>query len=354
MKKYILSILSLLFLNTTYSQVLYDDNFDNYTLGNLGTDPNGVTPGQGGWLTKDGSKNNSCFTITAEPGRGKVLTLSTIDTISQHTPTVEAVKTGLNTLVDQRIPGNNIIKLEIDYYTGSQHPGSNNSNNQINLIDENKNHLVNWSLSPTGGNASSSILNGNGNNRNHLKIDNGTSNSMNPLPFNTWVTFIAYLDYNNKKAYFETPYFGTVVAGDFLDQSNSTNLIEDFKPSKIRLYIINQAANILKHQMVNKYDNIKITALNAVPPHILSVNTVLAESFNLYPNPATNMVNITNGENHLVNQVVIYDVAGKELSTQMFNNEAEIQLNVRNLTSGVYMLHIQTNAGTAVKKLVKK
>src|SRR5690606_41817851 len=80
MKKYILSILSLLFLNTTYSQLVYDDNFDNYTLGNLGTDYTGVIPGQGGWLTEIvhymGTKHNGYSTITTETGRGKVLTIS--------------------------------------------------------------------------------------------------------------------------------------------------------------------------------------------------------------------------------------------------------------------------------------
>ncbi|RRA94007.1 T9SS type A sorting domain-containing protein [Paenimyroides viscosum] len=38
----------------------------------------------------------------------------------------------------------------------------------------------------------------------------------------------------------------------------------------------------------------------------------------------------------------------------MFFNETFKQLNVENLASGTYMLHIQTNAGLAVKKLVKK
>src|SRR5690554_2760702 len=176
------------------------------------------------------------------------------------------------------------------------------------------------------------------------------------LPFNTWVTFIVYLDYTNKKIYFETPYFGTVVAGDFLSQSSSTNLIEDFKPSAISVGISTRNSTST-NQILSKYDNIKITALNAVPPEViaLSATNFLSEKFNLYPNPATNVVNITNGENHLVNQVVIYDVTGKQLSTQIFNNENEIQLNVENLArSGVYLLHIETNEGKAVKKLVKK
>lgn len=84
------------------------------------------------------------------------------------------------------------------------------------------------------------------------------------------------------------------------------------------------------------------------------MNEILAEKFNMYPNPATNIVNITNRENMLVSQITVYDVTGKQMSTQSFNNEAEIQLNVENLPSGTYMLHLQTEVGTAVKKLVRK
>jgi len=80
----------------------------------------------------------------------------------------------------------------------------------------------------------------------------------------------------------------------------------------------------------------------------------VSAKFNMYPNPATNVVNIVNSENMLVEQVTIYDISGKQLTTQNYNNQTQIQLNVENLVSGTYMLHIQTNAGLAVKKLVKK
>ena len=82
---------------------------------------------------------------------------------------------------------------------------------------------------------------------------------------------------------------------------------------------------------------------------------MVSAKFNMYPNPATNIVNITNSENILVKQVTVYDSNNsKELNTQNFNNESQIQLNVENLASGTYILHIQTNDGLAVKKLVKK
>ena len=75
----------------------------------------------------------------------------------------------------------------------------------------------------------------------------------------------------------------------------------------------------------------------------VGVNEVLSNSFNLYPNPATNVVNITNSENMLVQQIAVYDTAGKLIKTENYNNQTEIQLNVENLASGTYMLHIKTN-----------
>lgn len=85
----------------------------------------------------------------------------------------------------------------------------------------------------------------------------------------------------------------------------------------------------------------------------LSTNEQLAQQFNMYPNPATNIVNITNSENLVVEKVIVYDIAGKQLSTQAFNNEQNIQLNVENLATGNYLLHLHTSQGVAIKKLVK-
>ena len=50
MKKKILFILPLLFANAIYSQVLYNETFDTFTVGNLGTDTTGGYPGKAGGL----------------------------------------------------------------------------------------------------------------------------------------------------------------------------------------------------------------------------------------------------------------------------------------------------------------
>src|SRR5690606_29059342 len=100
-RKLLIAFTVLLFTPLINAQVLYTENFDSYTLGNLGTDPNGVIPGQGGWLTTMYQNGNSSHvTITAEPNRGKVLTATSGMPPQQHG--ISIFKNGLNTLIDQR------------------------------------------------------------------------------------------------------------------------------------------------------------------------------------------------------------------------------------------------------------
>src|SRR5690554_528700 len=106
--------------------------------------------------------------------------------------------------------------------------------------------------------------------------------------------------------------------------------------------------------MVNKYDNIKITALNAVPPYVLNAENFLAQKFNVFPNPVTDIVTITNNENIGIEQIEVLDINGKTIKSLNYNKENEVQLNLGDFASGMYLLHIKTNEGTAVKKVVKK
>src|SRR5690606_6059400 len=123
-------------------------------------------------------------------------------------------------------------------------------------------------------------------------------NPYSPLTANTWYTLIFYLDYTNQKCYLDIPGKNYARSGAFLNVTNPL----DFKLSKIGfiMAIFDLQGDAKREQ---RFDNIKITALKAVPPHLLSAGSFLAEKFNLYPNPATNVVNITNSENMLVNQV---------------------------------------------------
>ena len=348
MKKILIIITMLLGVYKLTAQVLYTDNFDNHSVGNLGTDPTGQVSGQWGWLTySQNTQSNSFFTIVNETGRGKVLDISTGLTSSEG---FMAVKTNLSSLINNRNSGNNVLMFEMDFYTGPKHVVNGGGGiagiklysigDPYSLTDPPEDLADTWLFKQNG------------------RVYTGSSNKQDAfLPFNTWVKLIFYLDYTNKKVYYYIPSLNRVSVSDFLEYVTSANLIQEYPISNIVLDMnVSNGANDPKIYTRNRYDNIKITAINAVPPNIIALSTSeqLATKFNLYPNPATSVVNITNTENMVVNQVTIYDVAGKQLSTQNFNNEAEIQLNVENLASGTYMLHLQTKQGTAVKKLLKK
>lgn len=354
MKKYILILIAVVFYNTATSQVLYSENFDNFTLGNLGTDPTGVIPGQGGWLTENrlqSTQTNSFYTIVPEQNKGKVLDI----TAQSDYENLVASRKNLNTLVDKRTPGNDVIKFELDYFTGSKQVAVSGNSSEIVLVCD-KNYLGHrWILITYHFEKSNGKFNADSAG-NYDGEYNGITKE--DLPFNTWVTFIAYLDYTNKKVYLEIPYLNKVFAADFLKNFTSTNLIDDFKPSTVTLYAgVGTSPSYPAPRVTrNRYDNIRLTALKEVPPEIIALSTTefFNKKFNVFPNPATNVVNITNAENMLVNQVTVYDIAGKEIKNQTYTNETQIQLSIESLASGTYMLHLQTNEGLAVKKFIKK
>jgi len=355
MNKNFIIIIAILFCSTINAQVLYTESFNTYTQGNVGTDFTGAIPGKGGWLTTClGVQNNDFFKITSEASKGNVLTLN-----SGNTPNIYInnfiKKTGIESLIDQRTPGNDVIKFEIDYYTGSSNLKPNLVYSSIALgFDTNydlyniASHLL--SFDHYSGDKSTLYPRVNGNSS-HFSLD--YNNVWTSLPYYTWIKFIVYLDYNNRKAYFETPYFNTVVAANFLTNSTSTNLIEDYKLTTIGLVLMSNK-NDNPASITYKFDNIKITALKSVPAYVLSAANFLADTFNVFPNPAESVIHITNTNNLYVENVIVYDSSGKEIKKQTFANETNIQLNIENLASGTYMLHLQTNEGLAVKKIIKK
>jgi len=124
MKKLILLLLlSFIFHNTANAQILYNENFSSYNIGNLGNDITGTTPGQGNWYTKNYSPpgsntvKNENFKIQNEVGRGNYLLI-------QSTQILETEEAGQsNRFVFKDIGNiwqykdtlNNILKIEWEF-----------------------------------------------------------------------------------------------------------------------------------------------------------------------------------------------------------------------------------------------
>ncbi|ESU28182.1 hypothetical protein FLJC2902T_15270 [Flavobacterium limnosediminis JC2902] len=85
----------------------------------------------------------------------------------------------------------------------------------------------------------------------------------------------------------------------------------------------------------------------------LSTDDFISSKLSVYPNPVNNVVNISNAENLQINTVVINDINGRTVKTVNVNGVAETQINVSDLNSGIYFMNIETNEGTATKKIIK-
>ena len=75
----------------------------------------------------------------------------------------------------------------------------------------------------------------------------------------------------------------------------------------------------------------------------------------IYPNPAQDIVIFANTSGILLNQAVIYDVNGRQISTiDLSDMQQEKTVDVSNLSSGVYMVQFQSDDASTVKRLVKE
>ena len=356
MKRKLLIAAGFLLTQLCSAQVLFTETFDNFTLGDIATDIFGQTPGQGGWYTLVGTLNIGStaanFQIENETNKGKILKIIS-GPVGSH-GTNYMYKKDFELIWNQRTQGNNVLKFEYEMFVPNYTANSSKIliiTSAVGLFTQLPRGLINFAYNHTDGRVYASSSNGL---QSNFIFQLAPNNGILYLTKNQWHHIITYIDYDNNALYVEIPALGIVKKVDVFDKLTPPDTMANYPPTQLNLSIGRNYDTPQAPPSFLKFDNIKITALNAVPPHILSAESFLAQKFNLYPNPATNVVNITNSENLLVQQIALYDTAGKLITTENYNNKTEIQLNVEHLASGTYLLHLKTNEGTAVKKLVKK
>lgn len=336
-----LAFIAILSFKSVNAQVLFSEDFNSYTIGNIGTDITGVTPGQDNWYTNShfpgSSVKNNNFRIESENGRGKFLLLesTTIEERGIGYETNKSAIKNIGSFWSLRDFKNNILKIEFEFnyflYSYDDLDGITME------ITENS-----YPFSKHG------IHTGSVYNDELYQIYNSLSTSLAPALFaqqNTWQKIIIYVDYDNYKSYFEFPTKNYAIRSNrIMGSDNPFNylLIKFFLRSTDNFY----------GQSFLKIDNIKISAVNTLPT--LNIIDLDSSKFNLFPNPATDIVTIANNDNMFVNQIEIHDLSGKLINTQNFNSETNIKVNIEALKSGTYLLHLHTDAGTAIKKLIKK
>ena len=83
------------------------------------------------------------------------------------------------------------------------------------------------------------------------------------------------------------------------------------------------------------------------------LNDALISKLAVSPNPTNGVVNISNSENILINGVTVTDLNGRTVKSSKFDGTSNAQVNISDLASGMYMMTISSDNGTAVKKIIK-
>lgn len=100
-------------------------------------------------------------------------------------------------------------------------------------------------------------------------------------------------------------------------------------------------------QYVMFLDNITLTA--TVP---MSSNEFFANNLKLYPNPTKDIINLSSSTT-LINNVSVTDLNGRIVKSFNLSGISQTELNVSDLTSGMYFVSVETDLGKGTTKIVK-
>jgi hypothetical protein len=100
------------------------------------------------------------------------------------------------------------------------------------------------------------------------------------------------------------------------------------------------------------HTNHSINSIQVSTPVLSSNSFELNSKLNVYPNPASNYVNIELHTNEISN-LNVYDISGKLILTQVLTDKINT-IAIDQLTSGIYFFKVNSSEGSSIKKVVKE
>ncbi len=297
MKRILSFVFAAAFAVTASSQTFWSDNFETYTVGNLGS--------QGGW-GRDGGSNSMIKIANIDGAHGKSMQFASTAANADGMWVFKDINFGTST------PGNDVFSAEWDMYTG-------NNGAEVQLYE----NVGEWYaifdiyMSPTAGAwladqadfdaeedgelLSSSIT---ANTWYKVKVEYHTEEGT----IDVWIDGTHYGPFQKEGFHYPTE-FDVVAVGT--NNSGFDNLVMSAKPA-------------------------------------LAVANVSKAKVNVYPNPVSNLLNIISDKK--IASVSIFDASGKAVKTS-----TETSINVENLAKGAYIVNINFADGTSEsKKVIKK
>jgi hypothetical protein len=347
MKKTLL-YLFLCLCTSAFSQLLQSDNFNNLTVGNVGTDITGVTAGQDGWLTfstngadptTSTNASNANFQISANgntSSKGLLFQGPNGDKGSRF-----MWKSGLTTAWNARTSGNNILEVEYDFYTGSATTSTAQSGIRLFGADGASSRVLCGYVY----NSNTRILQGvayldNAGTFGTFLITLQTGGLV--LNANTWYRVGFGYDTTTGEPYWKFDSNPSVSV-------NPANFSGPFVPEEVDFVMAVPTTNTVSTNMI--FDNYIAKASNTDTLLSIDSNVIENNTFTIYPNPTSSILNISNPINVEIKSISVVDINGRIVKNQ---SDSLSQINVSDLNAGVYFVTIEAAEGKTTKKFIKQ
>ena len=342
MKKLLLIITLALSLQCINAQVIVNDNYDSLTIGNVGTDVTGATAGQSGYYTQGVANSN--FIISAEGApQGSVVNIVGSTTASG----TRYMWKDISTAWASRTSGNNVLNIEFDLFTGAATTSKNNARVYIFNSDGTTvlaGFSLNFETKAISGLAYYDPNNGGVNPVGFYPFNLGASNAVLNLTASTWVRLGVSYNTTTRQVIWKGPGFYSGVTGAIPPTGTNNPLEIDY---------VHTAGTSNTISVTSKFDNLLANA-NSIENLLGSFDFNLAASkFSVSPNPANDFISVTNSDNILVSGISITDLNGRVVKQNSYTNVSDIQVNVSDLASGMYMMNITSDKGSVTKKIIK-
>ncbi|MES2485119.1 MAG: T9SS type A sorting domain-containing protein [Bacteroidota bacterium] len=92
----------------------------------------------------------------------------------------------------------------------------------------------------------------------------------------------------------------------------------------------------------------------SIGSELVGIDDVTLSMLTIYPNPATDVINISNAAANPVSNIQIVDFNGRLVKNQNVNAATVAQVDISDLSAGIYMMNVTTEKGMVTKKIVKQ
>jgi hypothetical protein len=327
--------------NLVNGQVLLNDNYNTLTIGNVGTDVAGTAAGQGGYYTFATGGANTNFQIVADtPAQGNVVQLTGSATATGSKFMYKDISAAWGT----RTIGNNVINVEFDLFTGPATTSKNSARVYI-YNDDGSTVLGGLSLNLETKALSGIAYYDNAGTINTYGFNLGTAGAVVTLAANTWVRIgVSYNTTTNQVIWKGTGFYSGVTGAGSATGTNNPGEVD----------YLHGAGTSNTVSAISKYDNLVVRT--SIVENLLGksdFNMVNAQIANIYPNPVIDFASINLIDTQII-AITVIDINGRIVKTGDTNELSNAKINLSDLTSGIYLLKIETERGITTEKIIKK